>query len=211
MVFDKSKVINKMNFSNLKSAINDFKKGKFVIVVDDKHRENEGDLVIAADNISAQKINFMIKNARGLICVAMLGKRLDELKLPLMIKINTSHTKTAFTVSVDAKKGTTTGISAFDRAKTIKALIDKKTKPSDLARPGHIFPLRCEEEGLRKRAGHTEAAIELCRLANLYPAAVICEIIGENGRMARMGEVKKFAEKYRLKIISIAHLQKYMG
>ena len=200
-----------MTFSTIKEAIYDFKKGKFLIVVDDKHRENEGDLVLAAEKVSPEKINFMIKNARGLVCVPMLGKRLDELKLPLMAKINTEFTKCAFTVSVDAKKGTTTGISAFDRAKTIKALIDKKTKPSDLARPGHIFPLRCEEEGLRKRAGHTEAAIELCRLANLYPAAVICEIIGENGRMARMGEVKKFAEKYRLKIISIAHLQKYMG
>ena len=198
-----------MTFSKIKDAISDFKKGKFVIVIDDKHRENEADLVLAAEKCSPEKINFMIKNARGLVCVPMLGKRLDELKLPLMTKINTEFTKTAFTISVDAKKGATTGISAYDRAKTIKALIDKNTKPSDLARPGHIFPLRCEEIGLRKRAGHTEAAIELCKLAKLYPAAVICEIIGENGRMAKMPELKKFAKKYNLKIIRIRDLVEY--
>jgi len=197
-----------MSFSNIKTAIGDFKKGKFVIVIDDKHRENEADLVLAASKATPQKINFMIKNARGLVCVPMLGKRLDELRLPLMAKINTEFTKCAFTVSVDAKKGTTTGISAFDRAKTIKALIGSKTKPSDLARPGHIFPLRCDEHGLRKRKGHTEAAIELCKLAKVYPAAVICEIIGENGKMAKMGELKKISEKYGLKIIRIGDLVK---
>lgn len=198
-----------MPISNIKKAIQDFKKGKFAIVIDDKHRENEADLAIAAEKISPDKINFMIKHARGLVCVPMLGRRLDELKLPLMTKINTEFTKTAFTVSVDAKKGTTTGISAFDRAKTVKALVDKKTKPNDLARPGHIFPLRCDAKGLTKRAGHTEASIELCKLANLYPAAAICEIIGENGKMAKVPELKKMAEKYNLEIIRIRDLLKY--
>ena len=196
----------KMPISNIKSAIEDFKKGNFVIVVDDKHRENEADLVLAAEKVTPQKINFMIKNARGLVCVPMLGERLDKLKLPLMTKINTEFTKCAFTVSVDARKGTTTGISAFDRAKTIKALIDKNTKPSDLRKPGHVFPLRYDERGLKGRAGHTEAAIELCKLAKLYPAAVICEIIGENGRMASLRELDKMAEKYKLKIIRIRDL-----
>src|SRR3989338_3529193 len=133
-----------MTFSNVKDVVKDFKQGKFVIVIDDKHRENEADLVLAAENVTPQKINFMIKHARGLVCVPMLGKRLDELKLPLMTKINTEFTKCAFTISVDSKKGTT-GISAFDRTKTIKTLIDKNTKPSDLLKPGHIFPLRCYE------------------------------------------------------------------
>lgn len=196
-----------MNLSDLKSAINDFKKGKFVIVVDDKHRENEADLILAAEKAAPEKINFMIKNARGLVCVPMLGRRLDELKLPLMTETNTEFTKTAFTISVDAKKGTTTGISAFDRAKTIKALIGENTEPEDLARPGHIFPLRCEDNGLKKRLGHTEASIEMCRLAGLYPAAVICEIIGENGKMARMVEVEKLAEKWGLKVIRVRDLE----
>ena len=195
-----------MAFSNIKSAINDFRKGRFLIVVDDKHRENEADLIAAAEKIAPEKINFMIKHARGLVCVPMLGKRLDELKLPLMTKTNTEFTKCAFTISVDSKKGTTTGISAFDRAKTIKVLIGKNTKPIDLAKPGHIFPLRCDEKGLTKRAGHTEAAIELCKLANLYPAAVICEIIGDNGKMAKMPEIKKFAKKWDLGIIKVGDL-----
>ena len=198
-----------MTFSNIKDAVNDFKIGKFIIVIDDKHRENEADLVLAAEKVTPEKINFMIKYARGLVCVPMLGKRLDELKLPLMAKINTGLHKTKFTLSVDYKKGTTTGISAFDRAKTIKALINIKTKPNDLAKPGHIFPLRCDENGLRKRAGHTEAAIELCKLSNLYPAAVICEIVGENGKMAKLPELKKFAKKYNLKIIKIRDLAEY--
>ncbi|MAG91966.1 3,4-dihydroxy-2-butanone-4-phosphate synthase [Candidatus Woesearchaeota archaeon] len=198
-----------MTFSNIESAVNDFRKGKFVIVIDDKHRENEADLVLVAEKATPEKINFMIKNARGLVCVPMLKKRLDELKLPLMTKINTEFTKCAFTVSVDSKKGTT-GISAYDRAKTIKGLIDKKTKPNDLARPGHIFPLRCDSKGLTKRPGHTEATIELCRLAKLYPAAVICEIIGENGKMMKIAELRKFAKKYNLRIISVKDLIEYI-
>ncbi len=197
---------NKMKSSNLKDAVNKFKKGNFVIVVDDKHRENEGDLVLAAEKVTPEKINFMIKHAKGLVCVPMLGKRLDELKLPPMADINTELHECKFTVSVDYKKGTTTGISAFDRAKTIKALIDKKTKAIDLAKPGHIFPLRYNKGGLARRAGHTEAAIELCRLANLYPAAVICEIIGEDGRMAKMPELERMAKKFNLKIIRIKEL-----
>src|SRR3989339_1630108 len=172
-----------MKSANLKDAVSDFKNGKFVIVADEKRRENEGDLVLAAEKATPEKINFMIKHARGLVCVPMLGKRLDELKLHPMADVNTELHECKFTVSVDCKKGTTTGISAFDRAGTIKALIGKKTKPDDLAKPGHIFPLRCDDGGLGKRMGHTEAAIELCKLANLYPAAVICEIIGESGRM----------------------------
>ncbi len=196
--------------SIIRRAVENFKKGKFVIVLDDKRRENEADLVLAAEKATPQKINFMIKNARGLVCAPMLGNRLDELKLPLMTETNTEFTKTAFTISVDAKKNTKTGVSAFDRARTIKALIDKNTTPSDLARPGHVFPLRCEENGLKKRAGHTEAAIELCRLANLYPAAVICEIVGENGKMAKMPEIKRFAGKFGLKMISIRDLVEYL-
>ena len=198
-----------MNFSNIKNAIADLRKGKFVIVIDDKHRENEADLVLAAEKATPQKINFMITNARGLVCVPMLGKRLDELKLPSMTKINTELHKSKFTVSVDYRRETTTGISAFDRARTIKALINKKTKPNDLAKPGHVFPLRCDKNGLRKRAGHTEAAIELCKLANLYPAAVICEVIGENGKMAKINELRKMAGKYNLKIIKIRDLINY--
>ncbi|MBI2541148.1 3,4-dihydroxy-2-butanone-4-phosphate synthase [Candidatus Woesearchaeota archaeon] len=199
-----------MGFSNIEQAIEGFKKGKFVVVIDDKHRENEADLIIAAEKITPEKINFMIKHARGLVCVPMLGKRLDKLKLPLMAKANTEFTKCAFTVSVDAKKGTTTGISAFDRAKTVRALIGKNTKPGDLARPGHVFPLRCGEKGLKKRAGHTEAAIELCRLADLCPAAVICEIIGEDGKMAGMPELGRFAKKFNLEMIRIRDLIGYL-
>ena len=195
-----------MPSSKIKEAINDFRKGKFLIVIDDRHRENEADLILAAEKVTSEKINFMITYAKGLVCVPMLGKRLDELNLSLMAKVNTELHKTKFTISVDYKKGTTTGISAFDRSKTIKALISNKTKLNDLAKPGHIFPLRCDENGLEKRAGHTEASIELCKLSNLYPAAVICEIIGANGRMAKLNEIKKFAEKYNLNIVRIMDL-----
>src|SRR3989338_2349269 len=198
-----------MAFSKIDDAVKDFKKGRFVIVVDGKHRENEADLALAAEKATPQKINFMIRNARGLVCVPMLGKKLDELKLPLMAKINTEFTKCAFTISADAKKGTTTGISAFDRANTIRALIDKNTKPSDLARQGHVFPLRCDKNGLKKRAGHTEAAVELAKLAGLYPAAVICEIIGENGKMAKVPELKQMARRYNFKIINVKDLASY--
>ena len=195
-----------MPFSKPNEAIEHFRKGKFLIVIDEKHRENEADLVLAAEKATPDKINFMIRHARGLVCVPMLGKRLDELGIPPMTKVNTELHHCKFTVSVDYKKGTTTGISAFDRARTIKALVDKKTKPDDLAKPGHIFPLRYDEGGLKKRAGHTEAAIKLCKLADLYPAAVICEIIGENGKMAKMAEIKRMAGKFKLRILKIKEL-----
>ncbi len=195
-----------MALSKIKDAVNDFKKGKFLIVIDDKDRENEADLILSARKATPQKINFMIKNARGLVCVPISAQRLDELRIPLVTQNNTEFTKCAFTIPVDAKKGTTTGISAFDRAKTIKALTDVKTKPNDLAMPGHIFPLRAEDGGLRKRAGHTEAAIELTRLAKHYPAAVICEIIGKNGKMAKMPELSRFAKRHNLKMIRIKDL-----
>ena len=198
-----------MTFSNIKEAIKDFRKGKFLIVIDYKAREDEADLVIAAEKAIPERINFMIKYARGLVCVPMLKKRLDELKLKPMTLANTELHGCKFTVSVDSKNGTTTGISAFDRAKTIKALIDKKSKPSDFAKPGHIFPLLCDARGLNKRAGHTEAAIELCKLAKLYPAAVICEIVGEDGRIAGIDELKKFGKKWKLKIIRIRDLVEY--
>lgn len=192
-----------MTHNNLKAAISDFKKGRVLIVVDEKHRENEGDLVLAAQFVTPEKINFMIKYARGLVCVPMLGKRLDELKLPPMTSVNTELHGCKFTVSVDYKHGTSTGISAYDRAKTIKALIHKKTKPHDLARPGHVFPLICDDGGLKKRPGHTEAAIELCKLANVYPAAVICEIISENGRMAKLPELNRMAKKWDIEMVEI--------
>ena len=194
-----------MNF-NIKEAVSDFKKGKFLIVIDDKNREDEGDLVLAASKATPEKVNFMIKQAGGLICVPMEGKRLDELEIPLMTKNNTEYTKCAFTIPVDCKKGTTTGISAFDRARTIQKLADKKSKANDFAKPGHIFPLRAEEKGLKKRKGHTEASIELCKLARAYPAAVICEIIGKNGRMARSNELRQFAKKHKIRIIAISDL-----
>ena len=195
--------------SNIKDSIKEFRAGKFVIIIDDERRENEGDLVLASEKITPEKINFMIKYARGLVCVPMLKERLGELKLPPMTKVNTELHKCKFTVSVDYKHGTTTGISAFDRAKTIKSLIDNKTKPQDLAKPGHVFPLIYDDGGLRKRMGHTEAAIELCNLAKVYPAAVICEIVGENGQMARVQEIKKMAEKYKFKTLRIVDLAEF--
>jgi len=198
-----------MNFSNISDAVKDIKSGKFVIVVDDRDRENEGDLVIAAQKVTPQSINFMAKIARGLICLAATEKRLDELKLYPMVDDNTSLMGTPFTVSIDAKKKVTTGISAHDRALTIKAFIDPKTKLDDLARPGHIFPLRANSAGVLKRAGHTETAVDLARMAGLYPAGVICEIMAENGKMARLPKLKKLAEKYGLKIITIADLISY--
>jgi len=201
------KKINKnKTFTTVKEAIEDIRKGKFLIVVDDKNRENEGDLIIAAERLTPEVINFMTKQARGLICVAMTIQRLEELKLPLMVERNTSLHKTNFTVSVDAKKGVTTGISAYDRALTIKKLIDSRTKPEDLAKPGHIFPLKACEGGVLVRAGHTEAAVDLAKLAGLYPAGVICEIIKSDGRMARLPQLKIIAKRFNLKILTIADL-----
>jgi 3,4-dihydroxy 2-butanone 4-phosphate synthase / GTP cyclohydrolase II len=200
-----------MPFSTIEEAVTDLQRGRCVIVVDDEHRENEGDLVIAAEKATPSKINFMIKNAGGLICVPIKGERLDELNIPLMVseKENTEITKCKFTVSVDYKKGTTTGISSCDRSTTIKALADKNSNPKDFSKPGHIFPLRYEEGGVLKRPGHTEAAVDLCKIAQLYPAGVICEILNEDGSTAKLEDLEKFAEKYNLKIISIDKLIKY--
>ena len=190
-------------------AIDDFKKGKFLIVVDDAKRENEGDLICSAQKITPQHINFMTKYARGLICVALPEERIQHLNLFPMVDKNTALHHTNFTVSVDAKKGVTTGISAYDRARTIKALIDPTTKPDDLAKPGHIFPIKAREGGVLVRAGHTEAAVDLARIAGHYPAGVICEIMAEDGSMARMPDLIKMAARYKLKIITIASLIRF--
>jgi 3,4-dihydroxy 2-butanone 4-phosphate synthase/GTP cyclohydrolase II len=198
-----------MGLAKIAEAIEDIKQGRFVIIVDDEDRENEGDLALAAEKVSAQAINFMAKHGRGLICLPATGERLDNLQLPLMVDENTCKFGTAFTVSVDAKQGTTTGISAADRAKTIKAVVDPATKPDDLVRPGHIFPLRAREGGVLVRAGQTEAIVDLARLAGLYPAGVICEIMNEDGTMARLPELEVIADKFGIKIISVADLIAY--
>jgi 3,4-dihydroxy 2-butanone 4-phosphate synthase / GTP cyclohydrolase II len=198
-----------MALSTIEEGIEDIRAGKFVIVVDDEDRENEGDLAIAADKATAKAINFMAKHARGLICLPMLGKRLDELGLPLMVDQNTSKFSTAFAVCVDAKNGVATGISAADRAETIRVAIDPATKADDLARPGHVFPLRAREGGVLVRAGHTEAIVDLARLAGLYPAGVICEIMDEEGSMARLPQLEVMAGKFGFKIISVSGLIAY--
>jgi 3,4-dihydroxy 2-butanone 4-phosphate synthase/GTP cyclohydrolase II len=198
-----------MGLAKIAEAIEDIKQGRFVIIVDDEDRENEGDLALAAEKVSAQAVNFMAKHGRGLICLPATGERLDELQLPLMVDENTCKFGTAFTVSVDAKQGTTTGISAADRAKTIKAVVDPATRPDDLVRPGHVFPLRAREGGVLVRAGQTEAIVDLARLAGLYPAGVICEIMNEDGTMARMPELEVIANKFDIKIISVADLIAY--
>ena len=195
--------------NKIEDAIRDIKKGKFVVVVDDESRENEGDLICAASKVKAEHINFMAIHGRGLICAPMCEQDLARLKLEPMVDNNTDSFETGFTVSVDAKKGTSTGISAADRAKTIKVLINKKTKSKDLNKPGHVFPLMAKCGGVLERAGHTEAAVDLARMAGLYPAGVICEIMNEDGTMARLPELKVFAKKHKLKIISIADLIKY--
>lgn len=196
-------------FSSISEALKDYKAGKMLIVIDDEDRENEGDLVLAAEKTTPAKINFMAKHGRGLICLPMLSKRLDELEIPDMVDSNTSSFHTAFSVSIDVKKGATTGISAYDRAKTILAAINSKTKPSDLARPGHIFPLRYKEGGVLKRAGQTEASVDLAILSGLYPAGVICEIMKEDGTMARLPDLQKFSKRFGIKIITVADLIKH--
>ncbi len=196
-------------FDTIESAIEDFKQGKILIVVDDEDRENEGDFIMAAEKVTPEKINFLAKHGRGLICVPMTGQRLDELDLHPMVSENTERLRTHFTVSVDAKKNTTTGISAFDRNETVRALIDPATQPRDLARPGHIFPLRAREGGVLVRAGHTEAVVDLARLAGLYPAGVLCEIMDEDGRMARVPRLLEIARRFNLKIVTIKDLIEY--
>ena len=198
-----------MGISSIAEAIEDIKAGKFVIVIDDEDRENEGDLAIAAEKITPEAINFMAKHARGLICLPIIGERLDELEIPLMVNKNTSNFSTAFTISVEAKEGVSTGISASDRAETIKTMIDPATKAGDLARPGHIFPLRYRDGGVLARAGHTEAIVDLSRIAGFYPAGVICEIMNGDGSMARLPQLEVMSEKYGIKIVTIADLIAY--
>ncbi|MCD6600132.1 MAG: bifunctional 3,4-dihydroxy-2-butanone-4-phosphate synthase/GTP cyclohydrolase II [Dehalococcoidia bacterium] len=195
--------------ATIPEAIEDIKAGKFIIIIDDKNRENEGDIAIAAEHITPETINFMTKHARGLICLPIIKQRLDELGIPLMVQDNTSRQSTAFTVSVEAKHNVTTGISAFDRAQTIKTVIDPNSNSDDLVRPGHIFPIRARDGGVLVRAGHTEAIVDIARLAGLYPAGVICEVIKEDGTMARLPELKIMASKYNLKIVTIADLITY--
>ncbi len=198
-----------MEFSKIEDAIADFREGKFVLVTDDASRENEGDLIIAADFVDAPAINFLTREARGLICISMEGKRLDELNLGPMSASSTDRHETAFVMSVDARHGTTTGISAADRAVTTQVLIDPNTKTADLMQPGHLFPLRAREGGVLVRAGHTEAAVDLCKLAGVYPASVICEVLNEDGDSATLPELMVMAQQHDLKIISIEDLIRY--
>jgi 3,4-dihydroxy 2-butanone 4-phosphate synthase/GTP cyclohydrolase II len=198
-----------MPLCSVEQAIEDVRDGKFVIVVDDPDRENEGDLVIAAECVTPEAVNFMAREARGLICVPLTAKRCDELDLPLMVANNTAPHGTAFTVSVEARGRVTTGISAHDRAATIHALVDPSTKPDDLLRPGHTFPLRARDGGVLRRAGQTEASVDLARLAGLQPAGVICEIMSEDGTMSRMPQLEIFAKAHGLNIVSVAQLIAY--
>jgi len=196
-------------FHSIEDAIRDVKKGKFIILVDDEDRENEGDLVIAAEAVTPQAINFMAKHARGLICLTLTPQRVEELHLPQQAVENTATFGTAFTVSIDARKDVTTGISAADRATTIHVAIDPKSKPGDLARPGHIFPLKAQQGGVLKRAGQTEGSVDLARLAGLTPAGAICEIMNEDGTMARVPELTKFAKVRKLRMVTIKALIEY--
>ena len=202
---------SQFKFDSIDAALADIKAGRCVVVVDDKHRENEGDIICAAQFATPNMINFMAVEARGLICLALKGDRLDQLDIPLMVTKNTDSNQTAFTVSIDASPelGVSTGISAEDRARTIQAVINLTTKPEDLRRPGHVFPIRAKEGGVLKRAGHTEAAIDLARLAGLYPAGVICEIQNSDGSMARLHQLVEYSKNHNLKLISIADIISY--
>src|SRR6476646_11716626 len=199
----------KSPFARIEDAIEAFRAGKMIIVVDDEDRENEGDLTIAAEKVTPDAINFMARHGCGLICVAMTEDRLGELDLPQMVGENTARLGTAFCVSIDAKGVTSTGVSASDRAATVLAMIDPRTRPSDLVRPGHMFPLKARDGGVLVRAGQTEAAVDLARIAGLYHAGVICEILNDDGTMARVPELTKFARKHKLLMITIADLIKY--
>ncbi len=200
---------NSTPFARVEDAIDAFRAGEIIIVCDDEDRENEGDLTLAAEKVTPQAINFMAKHGRGLICMPMTAERLDELESPLMVNQNTARLGTAFCVTIEAKHSTSTGISANDRSNTVLAAIDPRTKPSDLARPGHMFPLRAQSGGVLVRAGQTEAAVDLARIAGLYPAGVICEIMNDDGSMARVPELAKFAKRHHLLMITIADLIKY--
>ena len=199
-----------MTIAKIEDAIEAISRGEMVIVVDDEGRENEGDIIAASDSITPQQIAFMMNHARGLICVAMPGERLDALDIPLMVSRNTESLKTAFTVSVDYIPGTTTGISAADRAKTVRALVSEGSRPEDFARPGHIFPLRANPAGVLGRTGHTEAAVDLCRLAGKYPCGTICEVANDDGTMARLPQLEIFAERHGLLVVTIKDLVAYL-
>jgi 3,4-dihydroxy 2-butanone 4-phosphate synthase / GTP cyclohydrolase II len=196
-------------FAPIEEAVEDIRAGRMVIVVDDVDRENEGDLILAAEKATPEALTFMIRHTSGVVCMPVVGERLDELNIPLMVSGSPDLQRTAFTVSVDVIQGTTTGISAADRAATIRAVIDENTRPTDLVRPGHVFPLRYCEGGVLKRAGHTEAAVDLARLAGLSPAGVLCEIVNDDGTMARLPDLVRFAARHGLKVISIADLIEY--
>jgi 3,4-dihydroxy 2-butanone 4-phosphate synthase / GTP cyclohydrolase II len=198
-----------MPLATIEEAVQDIRDGKMIIIVDDEDRENEGDLVFAAEKTAPELINFMAVHGRGLICLPMTEDRCDELSLSPQTNENTSSMGTAFTISIEAKEGVTTGISAADRARTILTAVDPSTKPSDLARPGHIFPLRAKRGGVLVRVGQTEASVDIVRIAGLYPAAVICEIMNDDGTMARMPQLEVFAEKHGLNIVSVADLVRY--
>lgn len=200
-----------MSFDPIQELIEDIRQGKMVILVDDEDRENEGDLVLAADHVSPEAINFMAREARGLICLPLMPEQVELLQLPQMVPedLNFSSNKTAFTVSIEAAEGVTTGISAADRARTIRVASSPEAKPSDIHMPGHIFPIRARRGGVLERAGHTEGSVDLARLAGLTPAAVICEVINDDGTMARVPDLRKFAHKHRLKIGTIVDLIKH--
>ena len=201
--------MKKISLSPIKAVIKDAKKGKIFILVDNKDRENEGDLIIPATKANSKSINFMAKHGRGLVCLALTKKQVDRLSLPLMSAVNKARMQTAFTVSIEAKKGITTGISAFDRARTIKVAINKKSKRKDIVSPGHVFPLVARNGGVLERAGHTEASVDISKLAKLNPSSVICEVMNEDGRMARFNDLLRFAKKHKLKIASIEDLISY--
>ncbi len=195
--------------ATVKEAIEDIRKGKMVILVDDEDRENEGDFCFAAEHVTPEKINFMAIHGRGLICLSLTDERLKQLDIPLMVEKNTSRFETAFAVSIDARTGITTGISAYDRARTIRLAVEDSTTPSDFVRPGHVFPLRCKPGGVLVRTGQTEGSVDLARLAGLKPAAVICEIMKEDGTMARMPDLEKISERFDIKIVTIADIIAY--
>lgn len=200
-----------MTFAKIEDAVQAIVRGEMVVVVDDQDRENEGDIVVASQAVTPQHIAFMMNHARGLVCVAMEGEQLDALDIPLMVSNNTDALKTAFTVSVDYIPGTTTGISAADRAATVQALLNEKSRPEDFARPGHIFPLRAHPRGVVARPGHTEAAVELARLAGLKPSGVICEVANDDGTMSRLPDLVRFAEKHNLLLVTIEDLISYVS
>jgi len=201
--------MKKISLSPIKTILNEAKKGKIFILVDNKNRENEGDLVVSASKANSKSINFMAKHGRGLICLALEKKQVERLSLPLMSAVNKARMQTAFTVSIEARKGITTGISAFDRAKTIKVAINHIAKKKDIVSPGHVFPLVARSGGVLERAGHTEASVDISKLAKMNPSSVICEVMNEDGRMARLDDLLKFAKKHKLKIASIEDLISY--